>query len=134
MSANLQKLSMKLTIGAVVFNIALNLLIIPKYGYLGASATTVATETSLVCTDILFLRRYGYRFRLQNMILPPFFGLVVISRHFLVVAVLWRAFSCSNDCYLTFVCDYIVQLGLDKDDKRLIVSLLKYRRPASTET
>jgi O-antigen/teichoic acid export membrane protein len=133
-SANLQKLSMKLTIGAVVFNIALNLLLIPKYGYLGASATTVATETSLVCMDLFFLRRYGYGFHLRSMIMPPFLGLAVISG----ISVLLLFYGVNLVVVTTFAlavyAAILCKLGLDKDDKRLIVSLLKYPRLSSTET
>jgi O-antigen/teichoic acid export membrane protein len=133
-SANLQKLSMKLTIGAVVFNVALNMLVIPQYGYWGASATTVATEIFLVCLGIFFLERAGYPLMARRMVVPSFFGLATSS---VISAVLLRygvhpvlITAIALAVYATI----IYKLGLDEEDKRLIMSLIKYPRPARSET
>jgi O-antigen/teichoic acid export membrane protein len=42
---------------AVLFNIGINILVLPKYGYLGASATTVITEVLLSVYFFWFLQR-----------------------------------------------------------------------------
>jgi O-antigen/teichoic acid export membrane protein len=46
---------------AVVVNIGLNLLIIPQFGYLGASATTVVTEATFSAAGWWFVARQRYR-------------------------------------------------------------------------
>jgi O-antigen/teichoic acid export membrane protein len=133
-SANLQSLSMKLTVGAVVFNVALNLLVIPRYGYLGASATTVATETFLVCLDIAFLERTGYPLRARQMAAPSFFGLAVISA---VSAVLLRYGAhlvLITGTALAIYAVIIYKLGLDQEDKQLIASLIRHARSGGSET
>jgi O-antigen/teichoic acid export membrane protein len=78
-SANLQKVSMNVLFIMVAVNIGLNLLLIPKYSYYGASFATVATEASGLALQSFFLGRYDYGFGLLRASLPPFFGLSVIG-------------------------------------------------------
>lgn len=133
-SANLQKLSLKLTIGAVVFNIALNLLVIPRYGYLGASATTVATEAFLVCLGIVFLERTGYPLRARQMAAPSFFGLATISA--ISAVLLWYGthLVLITGIALATYAVIIYKLGLDQEDKQLIANLMRHPRFAWSET
>ena len=46
---------------AVVLNVGLNLLLIPRYGYLAAAATTVVTEAAFSVAAWMFIRRSGQR-------------------------------------------------------------------------
>jgi O-antigen/teichoic acid export membrane protein len=46
---------------AILFNIGANILVLPKYGYLGASWTKVATEMLLTIVFLGFLQRYFFR-------------------------------------------------------------------------
>jgi O-antigen/teichoic acid export membrane protein len=46
---------------AVVFNIGINVIVLPRYGYLGASWTTVATEVLLSICFLGFLQRSFFR-------------------------------------------------------------------------
>jgi O-antigen/teichoic acid export membrane protein len=133
-SANLQRLSMKLTIGAVVFNIALNVLVIPQYGYWGASATTVATEAFLVCLGIFFLERSGYPLAARRMAVPSFLALAASS----VISAALLSYGVHlvivTGIALAVYAVLIYKLGLDEQDKQLIVTLIKYPRPASSGT
>jgi O-antigen/teichoic acid export membrane protein len=133
-SANLQKLSMKLTISAMAFNIILNLLVIPTYGYWGASATTVATETFIVCTSIFFLERYGYPLHMRLTIGPPFFGLGVIAAISAVLLTFGVPLVLITVIALTVYAAILWKLGLDDEDKQLIQNLLKYPRLAAPGT
>lgn len=133
-SANLQKLSMKLTMGAVAFNAAINLLIIPQYGFLGASVTTVVTETLLIIADVFFLGRYGYHLHLRKVILPPFFGLAVM----LAISVVLLAYSV-HVLLITLIAVplyaiIVYKLGINEEDVQLITGLLKRSARASAET
>ncbi|HEX2647941.1 MAG TPA: polysaccharide biosynthesis C-terminal domain-containing protein, partial [Candidatus Dormibacteraeota bacterium] len=63
-ATNRQHLNAWATGLAAVFNIALNLVFIPLYGYLGASATTVVTEASLCAMGWFFVQRQAPDLRL----------------------------------------------------------------------
>jgi O-antigen/teichoic acid export membrane protein len=133
-SANLQSLSMKLTIGAVFFNVALNLLVIPRYGYLGASATTVATETFLVCLGIAFLNRTGYPLRARQTAAPSFFGLATISAISAVLLKYGAHLILVTGISLAVYAVIIYKLGLDQEDKQLVANLIKHARSGRSET
>lgn len=133
-SANLQKLSMKITIGAMAFNIILNVLVIPTYGYLGASATTVATEAFILCTSIFFLERYGYPLGLRRIVKPPFYGLAIISATSAVLLTYKVHLVLVTVIALIVYAAIIWQFGLDEEDKKLMLSLLKNPRFATVRT
>jgi len=133
-SANLQKLSMKITLGAAAFNIILNVLIIPTYGYLGASATTVATEAFILCISFFFLERHGYPLDLRKTIKPPFFGLAIISVTAAVLFTLKVHLVLITAIALIVYVAIVWKLGLDEEDKKLILSLRKSPQPAITKT
>jgi O-antigen/teichoic acid export membrane protein len=46
---------------AILFNVGLNMVVLPRYGYLGASWTTVATEGLLSICFLGFLQRFFFR-------------------------------------------------------------------------
>ena len=58
------------TIGTIV-NVSLNLFLIPKYGYLGASASTVVAEIILFSFLLYSLNQYGYPLNLMKHSLKP---------------------------------------------------------------
>jgi O-antigen/teichoic acid export membrane protein len=125
---------MKITVGAMAFNIVLNVLVIPTYGYLGASATTVATEALILCMSIFFLERYGYPLSLRRIFKPPFFGLAVISATSAVLLTYKVHLVLVTVIALIVYAAIIWQFGLDEEDKKLILSLLKYPRLATVRT
>lgn len=51
---------------AVIFNISLNILVLPRYGYLGASWTTVITEILLAVCFFEFLQRSFFRIPIKG--------------------------------------------------------------------
>ncbi|MEW6185774.1 MAG: flippase, partial [Thermodesulfobacteriota bacterium] len=51
---------------AVIFNIGLNLFLLPRYGYIGASWTTVATEFFLLVLFVGYLQRSFFRLPLLS--------------------------------------------------------------------
>jgi O-antigen/teichoic acid export membrane protein len=124
-AANLQRLNMKLSFIAVGVNVGLNVLLIPKYSYFGASFATVATEAFGLALGLVVLGRYGYDLRFRRTSLPPLFGLSVI------VAISALLFVRNVPLALITVVDLAVyavviyKLGINEQDKRLIRSLLK---------
>lgn len=59
-STNKQLIITKISIVCLVINIILNLILIPRYSYVGASIATVITEAILVCYIIFITYRLGY--------------------------------------------------------------------------
>jgi O-antigen/teichoic acid export membrane protein len=127
-ASNLQKLNMKLTFIDVALNIGLNLLLIPKYSYYGASFATVATEASGLALGLFFLGRHGYALGLKRASVPPIFGLAIIG----VISAL-LLFENAPLTLITIIdlvayAAIIYKFGINDDDKRLILDLLKTLR------
>ena len=62
---------MKLTAVALVVNLALNAVVIPRYGMVGAAATTLATEAVRAALMSFTIRSEGYRFvELRRLVRP----------------------------------------------------------------
>lgn len=71
-AGNLQKKLMKATIFIAAFNIATNLILIPRFSYIGASTTSLLTEVAVaLVTGTLVFRSLSYRpsFRLVGRVL-----------------------------------------------------------------
>ena len=132
-AANLQRVSLILISAAVAVNVSLNVLLIPKYSYFGASFATVATEASLVALDLIVLGRYGYDLRFRRTSLLPVFGLCVIVAISALLFLRNVPVALITIVDLTVYAALIYKLGLNEQDKRLIGSLLKLSRPGKSE-
>jgi O-antigen/teichoic acid export membrane protein len=132
-AANLQRVSLILISAAVAVNVSLNVLLIPKYSYIGASFATVATEASLVALDLIVLGRYGYDLRFRRTSLLPVFGLCVIVAISALLFLRNVPVALITIVDLTVYAALIYKLGLNEQDKRLIGSLLKLSRPGKSE-
>jgi len=132
-AANLQRLNMGITFIMIALNVSLNVFLIPKYSYFGASFATVATEAFGLALGLFFLGRYGYDLRLRRTSLPAIFGL------FVIVAISALLFLRDIPLALITIIDLpayaavIYKLGLNEQDKRVIVSLLKPLRRTESE-
>lgn len=123
-TANRQMTHLKLAFGAAILNVSLNLIVIPKYGYVGASATTVATRASIVLVGIFLLNRFGYRFHMIEVIAPPLFafcGSVVAAM--ILAAVGINVLVISMVAVVTYGV-VIYKTGITQDDKQLFKKLL----------
>lgn len=119
-TANRQMVNFKIAIVAAILNIVLNLLLIPKYSYLGASAATVATEAFGFFVGIFFLNKLGYKINIVNIYLPPLvasfaFGITEIILLNMNIDILIVLAICIIIYGLV-----IYKLGITKDDKQLI--------------
>ena len=56
-----------LTIATLIFNIVLNFILIPPYGFLGASVATVASDILSLIVVILFIRLKIFKERLTGL-------------------------------------------------------------------
>jgi O-antigen/teichoic acid export membrane protein len=132
-TANLQRLTMRLTFTAVAINVSLNVLLIPKYSYIGASFATVATEASFVALGLILLGRHGYDLKVRRTSLLPVFSLCVIAAISALLFLRNVPLALITVVDLTVYAALIYKLGLNEQDKRLISSLLKPSRPAKSE-
>ena len=123
-AANRQILSMKILMMAVVLNISLNLLAIPKYGYIGASITTGITEIFILIKGLMFLEKEGYKLNVVRTWLAPIFG--ILAAGIIVILLTWLN---ANVFFITSVgClvygTIVVLIGVNKEDKSLIKYML----------
>jgi O-antigen/teichoic acid export membrane protein len=76
-AADRQMLNTKISALCVVLNIALNFIVIPKFSYVGASLSTVATELFGLIVTTLVLNRMGFKVRFIHSWLVPLVSLLV---------------------------------------------------------
>jgi O-antigen/teichoic acid export membrane protein len=123
--ANKQLLNFKITIMAAIFNIALNLLLIHKFSYIGASLATVLTETFGLIIGLYFLNNLGYKLNIKDTFLPPFLALSISGGASIVL--IWLN---QNIILITLIASliyvlFIYKLGLDSEDKIFIKGIIK---------
>ena len=75
-----EKLLLYVSAGGVVLNVMFNLWAIPKYGYDGAAASTLITETSVFFAHYIIIRPFlGTQFKPYRLILKPIGAAVATS-------------------------------------------------------
>jgi O-antigen/teichoic acid export membrane protein len=70
-SIDRQKLNALITGGAVLINIFLNLLLIPKYSYLGAAFSTVMTELFIFSSYFYYTSKFVSKISIPRIIIKP---------------------------------------------------------------
>jgi O-antigen/teichoic acid export membrane protein len=75
-ACNFQNLSLRALVTATFMNIVLNLILIPRYSYLGASATTLLSMAALTLIHHHFVIKHIYRVNLLKMVIAPFFAIL----------------------------------------------------------
>jgi len=122
-AANKQMVNFKLAIVATILNIVLNLLLIPRYSYLGASAATVATEAFGFFVGNFFLNKWGYKINILNIYLLPIIALFAFGiTAMILLSMNIDIFIVSAICIIIYGL-VIYKLGITKDDKQLIKKL-----------
>lgn len=70
-SINKQNLALKVVFISMSLNIALNLIFIPLFGYVGSSIITVITELTDFTLYFYFLGKYLYKIEIEKVIIKP---------------------------------------------------------------
>jgi O-antigen/teichoic acid export membrane protein len=128
-SANMQKASMKIAGICMVINVALNLMIIPVYSYIGASVTTVATELLSLALYFILCSRIGY-----GITKPMLLNVAKISIASLAMGVfIIYAFNVSLiPLIIVSAAFYLVLLYVigvfGNEDIKLLLSIIKWRK------
>jgi len=78
-SIDKQKVVMYVGLTGLVVNIFLNLLLIPKYGFKGAAATTIASESMVFSIYCFYLHRSYFKISIWKLSLKPFFASLLIG-------------------------------------------------------
>ena len=119
-TANKQMLHLKLAIVATILNIVLNLIVIPKYSYIGASATTVATEAFGLFVGAFFLNRLGYKLNMTSIYLPPLFGLCTAGVVSIILINMGINIFIISMVVIVIYGVLVYKMGIKEDDKQLI--------------
>jgi len=130
-SLNKQIVVTKVTGVCALLNVVLNLVLIPKYSYIGASIATTATEFVALAIIFIWSMRIGYSSSVKNMI-------NIIAKALIASAVmgvfiyylrnylpLWGLVPLSALLY--FIAIYIIR-GVDSEDKLLIRQIAGRKR------
>ena len=127
-AANKQMVNLKIVIVAAALNIVLNVFLIPRYSYVGASAATVATEAFGLLCGVFFLRRAGYGVSIKNVYLLPLLALcaaIAISAVLLIIGV--NAFVAAPVGVVVYAVIVFTTMIRD-DDRQLMRKVLGLRK------
>lgn len=120
-SVGKQKVATINTVLMASTNIALNLILIPGYGFVGASIAMVATQGLGCALGAAWLNSFGYRLPLLNAVLKPVAGVACVA--LVLLAMPARQFFISLP--LAFICYALVAVlagALTKEDLALAKS------------
>jgi O-antigen/teichoic acid export membrane protein len=126
-TANKQRLSMKITIVVVILNIILNLILIPRYSYVGASLTTVATKILGLIAGIFYLNKYGYKIVNIGDLLPPGVGILVAGVLIVVLNLMEVSIFIIAAVTVGLYCAIVYGMGIKEDDRQLMKSVFSLR-------
>lgn len=118
---NRQAFSFKLVVLTVIVNIVLNMVMIPRYSFIGAALTTVFSEVFLLCVGLVFLSKWGYKISVIGIFLsPPIIWLFIacaiaislIRMHINIIVV--------SAVIIAVYTVLVYKVGFKEDDKQLM--------------
>ena len=111
---------------SAVLNIILNLFLIPKFSYFGASFATVITEIAVFILMFSYISKFFYRVSIMDNILKPLIGALILAICiYLISSISWiLAFILGSIIYIPIL--YLLNI-IGKDDIGLISELFKKR-------
>jgi len=124
-TADKQMLMLKLLVIMLFLSVVLNLIMIPKYSYVGASIATVIMRVTGLFLSIFFLNRCGYKLALGRICLPPLVGLsaagvlMALLAHFNV-----NVFIVASICFVVYSL-VIYLIGINEEDKWILKVILR---------
>ena len=118
---------------ALVFNLALNVLLIPRYGHVGAAAVTTLTELLLLCLSILFTPRY---------LLPGeslWVGAKVLLACGVMAAVMWLLRTCDLFIILpaggvAYLAAAAILRAIPREDLQTLYKAIRQKAEQNTDT
>jgi len=123
-AVNRQKTNAIMAGTCVLVNIALNLCLIPHYGYLGAGTATVITEIVLFALGLYFIAKYVCKVNVITMLISPLISVVIMGTFIVVVITkLHLVLIIFLSSLIYFSCLLLFRF-LTKDDKVILLQLL----------
>ncbi len=109
---------------SAVLNIILNLFLIPKYSYFGASFATVVTEIVVFILMFSYLSKFFHKISITNNILKPIVSAILLAIFIsLIIPVNWiLALILGLIVYIPLL--YLLKV-IGKDDIKLIIELVR---------
>jgi O-antigen/teichoic acid export membrane protein len=78
-SINRQMVDTRITAAAALLNVVLNLILIPKFSYIGASAASVFSQTVVFVLEFSYLQKYLYKIKILELVWKPLGASVVMG-------------------------------------------------------
>lgn len=124
---NKQRFVVIVTCIGAILNITLNLFLIPKFSYFGASFATVITELVIFIIMFYYLSKFFHRISILENILKPLAGAIIVAVCIsFIIYINWiLALIFGLIIYIPLL--YILKI-IKKDDIKLISELIKNRR------
>jgi O-antigen/teichoic acid export membrane protein len=109
----------------VLVNIALNLCLIPHYGYLGAGTATVITEIVLFALGLYFVTKSVCNVNIITMTIRPLISVVIMGGFIIVImSKIHLALVIFLSALIYFSCLLLFRF-LTKDDKAVLLHLIR---------
>ncbi len=109
--------------GCALLNIILNLILIPRFSYIGAGIATLAAETFLFLAYFYVISKYLYRLPLHKIIIRPLIATSVTALFIHLCSGLNLFIIIISAAVLYLVTLYLIY-GFDKEDRRLLSALI----------
>ena len=122
-TANRQRFSFKVCVVSATLNVILNLIVIPKYSYMGASATTVVTEAFGFFIGIFFLNKWGYKLSIASTYLIPLLGLGIAGFASIILINMGINIFIISIAAVVIYGVIVYTIGIKEDDKQIIRSI-----------
>ena len=112
--------------GTCVFvNIAMNMWLIPHYGYLGAGTATVITELVLFAFGLYYVAKYVCKANIINMFVSPLISAIIMGGFIIVImSKIHLALVIFLSAIIYFSCLLLFRF-LTKDDKVVLLHLIR---------
>ncbi len=109
--------------GCALLNIVLNLILIPRFSYIGAGIATLATEAVLFVLYFYLVSKYLHRLSLHKILVRPMVSGSVMVLFIYHYGELWLPVRVASAAILYFAVLYLIG-GFDKKDEGLIGDLI----------
>jgi O-antigen/teichoic acid export membrane protein len=109
----------------VLVNIALNVCLIPHYGYLGAGTATVITEIVLFALGLYYVAKYICKINIVSVVSKPFISVAIMGTFIvLATAKLNLALVIALSVFTYFACLLLFRF-FTKEDKLILLHLIR---------
>ena len=109
--------------GCAMLNIVLNLILIPRFSYVGAGIATLTTEAVLFVLYFYLVSKYLHRLSLHKILVRPMVSCSVMVLFIYHYGELWLPACVASAAILYFAVLYLIG-GFDKKDEGLIGDLI----------